>query len=381
MRQDAKHFIAYRKMSRAKRNDNRPVTDKELHEIVDYLGNSPNHENGYEIGEFSDSENDYETEEDEEDDKQSACESERGDENKQNSDNENEEHSEKESEQAGENNSEQASGNNSEQNNAHENEQSNEQERPPRATRNKSVLRGKNNHLWSSVVPQRRGFLRADIVLHLPGPKGDARKVETPLEVWNLIISEDIIETITIRTNEQIKRNHDETIELSYTKTTNVIEHIRIVVPCFWDWNFPAKISVFSYDNKADRHIRRQINKFTPIIKIWDVYISNCKAYYTPYEYCTIDEQLMSFPRKTNRWSMRVFYGMLDGSGINSMILLTFAKGDWAGKQNRTRRNFLKELGMSLVIPFLRERLRWPTLRRSLRQKIMDVLNEPVPDP
>ncbi|XP_074029447.1 uncharacterized protein [Leptinotarsa decemlineata] len=157
-------------MSRHKRNDTRPLTEEELQEIVDNLWSNPDHENGYEIGEFSDSENDYEMEEDEEDDEQSACESEQGGGNEQNSDNENEEYSENESEQAGENNSEQASGNSSEQNNARENEQ----ERRPRETRNKSVLRGKNNHLWSSIVPQRRGRLRADnSVLHLPGAKGD----------------------------------------------------------------------------------------------------------------------------------------------------------------------------------------------------------------
>ncbi|XP_074034512.1 uncharacterized protein [Leptinotarsa decemlineata] len=97
----------------------------------------------------------------------------------------------------------------------------------------------------------------------------------------------------------------------------------------------------------------------------------------------TFDQLCHSYTtaRKTNRWPMRVFYGMLDGSGINSMILLTFAKEDWAEKKTRTRRNFLKELGMSLVIPFLRERLRLPTLRRSLRQKIMEILDEPVPNP
>jgi hypothetical protein len=36
-------------------------------------------------------------------------------------------------------------------------------------------------------------------------------------------------------------------------------------------------------------------DKFGAVREIWDMFIANCKIYYTPSVYCTVDEQLLGF--------------------------------------------------------------------------------------
>lgn len=453
--------------------------------------------------------------------------------------------------------------------------------------RNVHAIKGKNGHRWSTLVPERRGRVRADnLVTHLPGPKGDGRNVTNIIEAWSLVINDEILEVLTRHTNEEIARKSvDRRNEQSYAKETSFLEIKAFIgllyisgalrnsncnVEELWSLDFGNGIfratmsqqrfkflaSNLRFDDKNDRAERRATDKFAPIRQIWDIYIENCKRYYTPHEYCTIDEQLMSFrghcpfriymaskpdkygikivmlndsrtfymvnaipyigqvqcennesvptyyvrklsepihhtnrnitmdswfssiplanlladqyhltmtgtlrknkreippsflakkevgkslfafddnktlvsfspkknknvllistlhhddtvnqetqkpdmihaynstkggtdtfdqlchsyttARKTNRWPMRVFFGILDGSGINARILLTFAKPEI----KQTRRTFLKDLGKELVMPFLRKRLEQITLRRTLRQSIMQILNEPPP--
>lgn len=58
-----------------------------------------------------------------------------------------------------------------------------------------------------------------------------------------------------------------------------------------------------------------------------------------------------SVSRKTRRWPLRYFYGMLDQAGINAMILYT------AGKERCKRRTFLFELGVQLAKEHILHRL------------------------
>lgn len=86
----------------------------------------------------------------------------------------------------------------------------------------------------------------------------------------------------------------------------------------------------------------------------------------------TFDRMCRSYTtaRKTLRWPMRLWMGMLDQAGINAMILYNL------NSANRIcdRRDFLKNLIMSLVEPHLRARLDIPHLRRDLRLSIQVIL-------
>lgn len=55
------------------------------------------------------------------------------------------------------------------------------------------------------------------------------------------------------------------------------------------------------FDKKGNRDAS---DKFTPIRKIWDIFIANCTKYYEPSNRCTVDEQLLSF---RGRCSFRMY--------------------------------------------------------------------------
>ena len=79
-----------------------------------------------------------------------------------------------------------------------------------------------------------------------------------------------------------------------------------------------------------------------------------------------------SVSRKTARWPMRMFYGMLDQANVNCFILYNL-NSDNPGLK---RRDFIQELSLALLKPFLQSRLTIPTLRFSIRLQIENFLKD-----
>lgn len=82
----------------------------------------------------------------------------------------------------------------------------------------------------------------------------------------------------------------------------------------------------------------------------------------------------MSSSRKTSRWPMCIFYGMINIASINSYIiqshnLLT------AGRKVVPRRDFMKTLHFQLVEPWLKVRLAKTTMPTQVKEKIRSVLS------
>lgn len=75
--------------------------------------------------------------------------------------------------------------------------------------------------------------------------------------------------------------------------------------------------------------------------------------------------------RKTSRWPVRSFYGMLDQAGVNSFILYNLNQFNAPLK----RLDYLRELALQLVKPTLIKRLAKPTLRIGLRNTIEEFLD------
>lgn len=86
----------------------------------------------------------------------------------------------------------------------------------------------------------------------------------------------------------------------------------------------------------------------------------------------------MSSNRKTNRWPMAVFYGMLNMAFVNSYIIYCHNK---ISKQEKpmSRKDFMKKLSTDLTAPWMQKRLEAPTLKRTLRDNITNVLKNVVP--
>ncbi|XP_071564529.1 piggyBac transposable element-derived protein 4-like [Temnothorax nylanderi] len=74
--------------------------------------------------------------------------------------------------------------------------------------------------------------------------------------------------------------------------------------------------------------------------------------------------------RKTRRWLMRYFYGMLDQANVNSLILYTLCENNVKMKPT----DFILDLSLALIKPFLSRRLTITTLRSDLRVQIESFL-------
>lgn len=209
-----------------------------------------------------------------------------------------------------------------------ESEQSAEEEESeePHSTKRVTVLKGKSGYKWSTVAPERRGRHKMrNLVTHLPGPKGEARNITTPLEAWSLLLSDDILEKVVAHTNEQITRcSSTTTTPQTYQGKIDIIElkafiglsylagvrkAAKLHLNELWSARFGVSIfratmslhryefigTCLRFDDKTTRAERKVDDKFAPIREIWDAFITNCKSLYTPFEYCTIDEQLMDY--------------------------------------------------------------------------------------
>lgn len=81
----------------------------------------------------------------------------------------------------------------------------------------------------------------------------------------------------------------------------------------------------------------------------------------------------MSSNRKTNRWPMAVFYGMLNMAFVNSYII--YCHNKLAIKEKPlSRKAFMKKLSTDLTVPWMQKRLEAPTLKRTLRDNITNIL-------
>jgi len=82
------------------------------------------------------------------------------------------------------------------------------------------------------------------------------------------------------------------------------------------------------------------------------------------------DEYTVS--RKTHRWSVRIFYGMLDQAAVNSFVLYTLN----ANNQVITYDRFLLELSMGLIKPYFLKLLLRPNLHILVQCRLKSFLDE-----
>lgn len=85
----------------------------------------------------------------------------------------------------------------------------------------------------------------------------------------------------------------------------------------------------------------------------------------------------MSCSRKTNRWPMTMFYGILNIAFVNSYVIYCH---NVLSKQDKTlnRREYMKKLSTQLTTPWMSKRLEAPTLPRHVRENIENILPKPA---
>lgn len=171
--------------------------------------------------------------------------------------------------------------------------------------------------------------------MHLPTAKNEAKVARTPLEFWSSLFTEDLLAIIVRNTNIEIQnfltkkqwqpsptfRELDVLelkafIGLMYYSGARKDHDVRL--ERLWDNKFGCAIysSAFSlrsfqfifsrlrFDERLTRERRRAEDGLAAIRDIGDIFITNCSNNYSPSDYLTIDEQLLSF---RGRFSGRVY--------------------------------------------------------------------------
>lgn len=186
-----------------------------------------------------------------------------------------------------------------------------------------------------------------NIVKILPGIKQGAKDINSELDGFTKIITDNMIEHITKYTNIHIsnirsnytrerdakdvtktemqaflglllltgykKQNHTHFLEL----WTNDGTGCEIFRACMSYNRFPFLLSVIRFDDKTTRPERKQTDKLAAIRWILDEFTKNCKNNYSVGEFMTIDEMLIAFrgrcsfvqyiPNKPAKYGLKVF--------------------------------------------------------------------------
>lgn len=80
--------------------------------------------------------------------------------------------------------------------------------------------------------------------------------------------------------------------------------------------------------------------------------------------------------KRTTRWPMRIFFGMLDQAIVNARILLKCKNMRAENRNKVTAVACLEQICSYLVTPHLKERYAQPTLRKDIRYGIAAIINK-----
>lgn len=218
-----------------------------------------------------------------------------------------------------------------------ENEESETEEEPENESgvRRRKFLYGKDKYKWCLNTPEIRGRRSNNNIAIDPKAIGAAASSHTPIEFWGTLFSQDILEVIVQRTNEEIERYvaaHGNGDSASFQKLTlielkafigllyfcGVQNNNKVNLSEIWSRQYGSLLCQVTmsqrrfqfiscrlrFDDKITRAARRAEDVLAPIREIWDKFILNCETNYNPSESVTIDEQLLAF---RGRFSARVY--------------------------------------------------------------------------
>lgn len=203
---------------------------------------------------------------------------------------------------------------------------------------------GRDKTRWAKNVASTR-IRKHNLVIHLPGPRHEAREVQTPASAFLLFFNSVIINILVNHTNEYINtldysRDRDmkptDSVEIkaligllilsgmlksSHLNTTDLWSNDLIGIDLFQVTmslnRFHFLLRALRFDDRSTRTERKKSDNLSAVREIVELFKDNCKKYYTPGEYLTIDEQLHGFrgrcsfrqymPNKPARYGLKIF--------------------------------------------------------------------------
>lgn len=181
---------------------------------------------------------------------------------------------------------------------------------------------------WRKFIVTKNVRTRSqNIVIHLPGPKFIAKQMKSPLDCFNLLVNNIVLNLITDCTNIYIRKIQHKYKNTSLYRSTDIeiqaVIGLLIIAGSFraskenledlWAVDgtgidifhstmskdrFLFLIRCLRFDDINDRAQRKEVDKLMPVIELFTIFVENCKNAYTISEYSTIDEQLVPFKGK-----------------------------------------------------------------------------------
>lgn len=201
---------------------------------------------------------------------------------------------------------------------------------------------------WAQKPPS--AFRRArshNIIMHLPGVKGNAKNASTVLQCWESLFDSEILELIVKFTNQYINSIKDKFARERDAKETDLIE-IKAFIGLLYLagayrgnrqsleelWGsegdgiekfglvmnikrFKFIIRCIRFDDLTTRAQRKKYDRLAPIRDFFERFVQNCQKSYIPGENVTIDEMLPGFrgrcgfrqyiPSKPTKYGIKTF--------------------------------------------------------------------------
>ena len=206
---------------------------------------------------------------------------------------------------------------------------------------------------WSKIPPQSGRARKENIILRLPGCKGQARNANTPHDAFSLFISENMLNIILYPTNQKIHVqeyliNFDgsrQQLNLMHEATLDQIRAViglviyggafeslhenleflykmdgtrRLIFPAVSGKNcIQFLLPMTKFDDKATRAVRCLNDKLAAFRKIWNMFVEICKSMYLVGIAVCIDAQLLllrgrcafrqDMPKKPSKYEIKIW--------------------------------------------------------------------------
>ncbi|XP_067122083.1 piggyBac transposable element-derived protein 4-like [Centruroides vittatus] len=198
--------------------------------------------------------------------------------------------------------------------------------------------------MWEYPATKTR---RENLIYLIPGPIGEATNARSIFECWNLFVTDDILDTIVIHTNQQIQKVQPH-YERERDANTTDLQEIKALIGLFYlaaykkvnrchvnemwtmdgtgfeiartamsERRFRFLLANLRFDDKQTRGERLKFDKLAAVRTFLDVFTNNCIKNYNVSEYCTVDEKLEGFrgrcgfrqyiPSKPNKYGIKIF--------------------------------------------------------------------------
>ncbi|GBP78767.1 Facilitated trehalose transporter Tret1 [Eumeta japonica] len=214
---------------------------------------------------------------------------------------------------------------------------------------------------WYKTPPRTNVRTRSEnIITHLPGCKPAVRDKKTHLECFEIFFTEELVDIVLKYTNQKICLRLENSEPNPSTKETNREElkavfgllmlaglyrsnrqsiidlwandgtGIEIFRNTMTRQRFTFLVNNLRFDDASTRTERAAIDRLAPIRDVFEVFVKNCQSAYTPFEYLTIDEELVAFrgrcsfrqyiPSKPAKYGLKL-YTLVDAKTFYTMNL------------------------------------------------------------